>query len=432
MRSPFQFDRRRTPWTVLGLALLALSAVPVFEHYLVNWPDDIWQVDLDVYREGARSLVEGRPVYDWLTEAPQYLPFTYPPFGAIVGLPLLLAPFSVIGWAWAILQVLLLWVTVGLAFRPLIERAGARRGLAQGAVAAVLVQVQPVQDGIRFGQVNAVLVLLCLGDLARREAHRWPRGSLVGLAAALKLTPGVFWIHWASTRQWRVLAASVGTAAAVTIGAALIAPAASAAFWTDALLDPERLGPNAGTANQSMRGVLLRIGPPEGPWLTLTWLILVALVGTLGFLLAARLYRLGETVAVVGAVGMLAVLLSPVSWVHHLHWGIVVLGALVADGRDRRRVLVALAGLALLLSRLPWTGGSLALRSTGLELAWARFIESSYCWFALLALLALYLLVARGRRAGELSAADADHATSEDDVRESAVALTGVSAPPRR
>src|SRR5512135_3488975 len=84
-------------WRLLGVLLLAASAYPVVNHYLVLFPDEIWQVDLEVYREGARSLIEGRQVYGWLTDNPQYLPFTYPPFAALVGTLLLLAPFAVIG-----------------------------------------------------------------------------------------------------------------------------------------------------------------------------------------------------------------------------------------------------------------------------------------------------------------------------------------------
>ena len=34
--------------------------------------------------------------------------------------------------------------------------------------------------------------------------------------------------------------------------------------------------------------------------------------------------------------GMLAFLLSPVSWIHHMYWGLVAVGALVGDGRSRR------------------------------------------------------------------------------------------------
>ncbi|HEY6794280.1 MAG TPA: glycosyltransferase 87 family protein [Kineosporiaceae bacterium] len=391
----------------LGVLVLLASGWPVINHYLLQFPDEIWLVDLEVYREGARSLVEGRPVYDWLTDNPQYLPFTYPPFAALMGTVMLLAPFPVIGWLWTAMQFALLWVCTGIAFRPFLARFPRRHALVQGAVAAVLIHLQPLQEGIRFGQVNSILVTLCLVDVARRRAGWWPRGSLTGIAAAVKLTPAVFWVHYALARRWRALGVSVGVAAAATLLTAVISPSSSAAYWTDALLDPGRLGPNANTANQSMRGVLLRTGLlPEGSHrLTAVWLLLVVVVAVFGFRLALRLDRLEEPVAVVGVLGMLAVLLSPVSWVHHVHWGIVVIGALLGDARVPRRVLAALAGTTMLWFNLPWDGYSWERHHD-----WTRYpgyvLEQGYCWFALLALLATWWLLARsGRRPGPTSAA---------------------------
>jgi alpha-1,2-mannosyltransferase len=393
-------------WRLVGLLVFALACYPVVHQYLVQWPDEIWQVDLEVYREAAHSLVLGRPVYDFLTSAPQYLPMTYPPFSALAGTPLLLAPFRVIGWSWAIMQLVLLWFTAGMAFGRFLGRFTRTRGLVQGVICGVLVQLQPIADGIRFGQVNAILVMLCLADVLRtREGRRW-HGSLVGIAAAVKLTPAVFWIHWATVRRWRALAVSAGTAAGLTALTAVIAPASTASYWTQALLDPGRLGPNAGTSNQSIRGVLLRIGPPQGPAFTLTWLALVLVVGVGGYLLAARLHRLGEPVAVVGAVGMLAVLLSPVSWIHHLHWGIVVIAALFGDGRNWKRVLAAIASVVVLYLKLPWWGSAMVTEHRGPY--WeARLLENSYCLYAVLALVMLWFFLARGRSAEPVAEAEA-------------------------
>ena len=52
--------------------------------YLVFWPLDQWQVDVDVYRQAGVSILHGRPIYSAMTEAPQLLPFTYPPFAAFL------------------------------------------------------------------------------------------------------------------------------------------------------------------------------------------------------------------------------------------------------------------------------------------------------------------------------------------------------------
>lgn len=385
-------------WRAAGVAVLAASAAPLVWLYLVTYPPENWQVDLEVYREGARAVATGFPLYELRTTAPQFLPFTYPPFAALTSVPLLLVPFWVAGWVWTGVQLALLWITVGLAFRPFLARFGARAGLVQGAVAGGCLWMLPVSEGIRYGQVNAVIVALCLWDLTRRApgGGAWEGGSGigVGLATAIKLTPGAFWLHWAVARRWRALAVSVTTAAAATVLTALLVPGESGAYWLGALLDPERLGPNAGTANQSLRAMLLRLGPAEGPFATALWLVLAAAVVVAGFALSRRLDRLGEPVAVVAVVGLVAFLVSPVSWVHHLHWGVVVVAALLGDGRRPARVVVAVAGAVLLILRLPWWGADLL--ATGDAPRWlARVVQGSYTELAVLGLLALWWFVAR-------------------------------------
>ncbi|MBK8077981.1 MAG: DUF2029 domain-containing protein [Kineosporiaceae bacterium] len=380
-----------------ALMVFALSAAQVLFRYLLTYPGELWQLDLEVYRDGATSLLIGRPVYDWLTGAPQFLPFTYPPFSAIAAIPLALVPFAVAGWAWSAFQLVLLWWSTGIAFRPLIERAGPWGTTVQALLAAVLVHLAPVADGFRFGQVNAVVVALCLADAARRGVERdrwWPTGSLVGLAAAIKLTPAAFWLHYAVARRWRALGASLAAAAGATLVTAAVAPSASVAFWTDAMWDPARLGPNAGVSNQSVRGALLRIGPSTPAVQSVVWLVIVAVIGVLGYGLSVRLHRIGQPVAVVAAVGMVAVLMSPVSWIHHWHWGIAVIGALIGDGRVRARQIAAAAVTVVLLLPLPWWGGSWPGHGP-LVSGVGHVVEQSYTLLAVAALVLLWRLVAR-------------------------------------
>lgn len=407
-------------WQVLGVVVLLLAAAPIARRYLVAWPADQLQVDLEVYREAARSVLIGRPVYSYRTDAPQLLPFTYPPLAALLALPTVAVPWPATGWLWTALQLALLWFTVGIAFHPLLGRVrgriGARAALVQGGVAGAMVWMLPVSDGIRFGQVNAILVLLCLVDLAGRRrgasragepglqggglhAPRLHRGVLIGVATAVKLTPGLFVMHLLVTRQWRAAGTAVGTAATLTVAAFLVVPGASIVYWTRALFDPDRLGPNAGTSNQSVRGLLLRLDLVE-PWTTVVWLAVLAPVLVLGLRLAAALHRREEQVAVVAAVGMLAVLVSPVSWVHHLHWAVVLVGALIGDGRTtggvgaRARALVAGAALVWFLLPLPWWG--VRLLADDLAPRWVgRVVQNGYLLGALLALVALWTVLVR-------------------------------------
>ena len=376
------------------MLVFAAAAWHVVSSFLVTYPDEIWQVDLEVYREGAYSLVNGRQVYEWLTDAPQYLPFTYPPFAALVGTPLLLVPFRAAGWIWTVVQLALLWYVSGVAFRAAARPVRApRRGWPRVCVAAVLVQLQPMQDSIRYGQVNAVIVALCLADLAPPAAGGGRAARSSGLATAVKLTPrgllGALDRHPQPARpRWRrsATAAVVTRAHGAVRAVGELPPTGRTRFSTR-----RRLGPNADTANQSMRGVLLRLGPSQGPLLTLSWAVCVVAVGWFAYRLAARFDRLGNQVAVVAALGMLAFLVSPVSWIHHMYWGVVAVGALVGDGRDRRRIGAALVALAVMWSKLPWTGQ--AMRGRRGWQSWLGLVEQqAYCWLALGVLLALWWL----------------------------------------
>ncbi|MGL5858986.1 MAG: glycosyltransferase 87 family protein [Angustibacter sp.] len=405
--------RRRLPAAaqpLLVVGVLALAALPVAWNYLVTWPQDQWQVDVEVYREAARSILWGRPIYEHLTEPPQLLPFTYPPFAALLALPLALLPFGAVGWLWTAAQVGATYATVLIAFRPMLARAGRHRWVVGAVLAAPMLWLLPVSDGIRFGQVNAFLVLACLADVAVRRPP-WVRGTLIGLATAIKLTPGVFWVHLAITRQWRTLRTVVLAAAAATIGAALVLPEASLAFWGGALNDPNRLGPNQGTSNQSIRGVLLRIGP-DGAAGTALWLALAAVIAAVGFGIARRAHRAGDPVAQVAAVGLTALLVSPVSWIHHFAWVIVVVAAVMGNGGSRRRLVLGLAVYAWFVGRWPWWGVIWVQRDA--VPAWvARVLQNSYSLGAVLALGLLAWSVSAPPRAaaakGDRSAIESDH-----------------------
>lgn len=377
----------------LAVVLIALAALPPVLRYLVFWPLDQWQVDVEVYRMAGVSLVTGRPVYGALTESPQLLPFTYPPFAALLAVPLALIPFGAVGWLWTVLQVAATTAIVWYAGWRLIHRTGAWAPLTLAALTAPMLWLHPVSDGIRFGQVNAFVVLACLMDLRRPRPRlvRWlPPGVLVGLAMSVKLTPGVFVVHYLVNRRWREAATAVGAAAAATLGTWVLLPEASFAFWGGALQDPTRLGPNMGTSNQSIRGVLLRIGPEDMPK-TLLWLVLVALVGYVGFRLGRRFYLAGDSVGEVATMGLMAVLLSPVAWIHHLHWIVVAIFAILgADPlHDRRRLLAAGVVTAWFLCRLPWWGISWLNHPAWPEMP-GRLLQNADAVGALLALALLW------------------------------------------
>lgn len=346
-----------------GLAIAVAAVTPIALRWLTNPPDQRL-VDLDVYREGGRAVLRGAPVYDLLTQPPQLLPFTYPPFAALLAAPLAWVPWPVVQVGWVIALYAALAVAVCYAFRDLIARTGRFAPITAGALVGALAWLQPVYDQVRFGQVGLFLVALCVADCAPGRT-RWPRGVLVGLATAVKLVPGVFLIYFLVTGRREAAWNATLTAAAATLGAFAALPGDSVDFWFGAVLDNDRVGANNSTTNQAINGMLVRLYWPDA-LTTAVWAICVAVMAYAGFRLARRASLAARELTGSGAnsaelagiaiTGLLAVLLSPVGWIHHLVWIVLVIGALVGDGRDTRRCLVALIVWIFYVCRVPWWG----------------------------------------------------------------------------
>ena len=403
-------------WAAAALGVLAwiaaLAAVaPLVRGYLTSAPDQRL-VDLDVYRTGGLSVLRGQPLYAMLTQPPQLLAFTYPPAAALFAVPLALMPWPAAQLAWVPFVYVPLAVVIWYAFAPLLDRSGRMRPVAFAAVFAACAYLFPVRDEMRFGQVDMVLLGLAVADCAARRPW-WPRGALVGLATAIKLVPGVFIVYlWLSGRRRAALTAAL-VALACTLGAWLLLPHDSVTYWTSAVFDPGRLGSNAGTSDQSLRGLLLRAFlPARLPGLI--WVAMAVAVAVAGFALVRRLARdsrepaapggqIGpaaqggqispaapggqismEAIAVTALVGALV---SPVSWIHYYVVVVVAIGAILADGRDPRRVIVAAGTAVYFALTTPWWGQSL-LGQRGVPVLAARMVQDSF-GIAALALIAV-------------------------------------------
>ncbi|MET7333375.1 glycosyltransferase 87 family protein [Nonomuraea sp. NPDC005650] len=372
-------------WAVVVL-VVAAAAAPLVVMWLTN-PDDQRLVDLDVYRTGGQMLLEGRPVYDYFTPAPQLLPFTYPPVAAMLAVALAEMSWGTAQWVWTAGIFAALAVTVWLSFRQ------ALRKYVPWAFAALMVAcvyLMPIRDQVRFGQVDILLVALCLADCVVKRPW-WPRGFLIGLATAVKLTPGVFLIYLLITRQWRTFFMAAFTTAVLTLLPFAVIPRDAFQFWFSALLDPNRLGANAATTNQSIRGMLIRLYLPETATSAI-WLVIVAVVAWYGFRGARDAYKANDQLTAVALVGLMAVLLSPVAWIHHLAWVVVVLGAIVGDGRDPVRLRVAAGVWLYYVVPIPWWGVSLkAAEIPGVSPVLGKIVQNGY---GLGALVLVWLLVA--------------------------------------
>jgi alpha-1,2-mannosyltransferase len=362
-------------WAVAALGVLAWIAVlaavaPLVRGYLTSPPDQRL-VDLDVYRTGGLSVLRGQPLYAVLTQPPQLLAFTYPPAAALFAVPLALVPWPAAQLAWVPFVYVPLAVVIWYAFAPLLHRSGRMRPVAFAAVFVACAYLFPVRDEMRFGQVDLALLGLAVADCAARRP-RWPRGALVGLATAIKLVPGVFIVYlWLSGRRRAALTAAL-VALACTLGAWVLLPHDSVTYWTSAVFDPGRLGSNAGTSDQSLRGLLLRAFLPGPIWVTVAVAVAVA-----GFALVRRLARDSRDMEAIAVTALVGVLVSPVSWIHHYVVVVVAVGAILADGRAPRRVVVAAAIAAYFVVTIPWWGQSL-LGQRDVPVLVARVVQDGF------------------------------------------------------
>jgi alpha-1,2-mannosyltransferase len=376
-------------WAVVTVGVLAwivaLAAVaPLARGYLTGPPDQRL-VDLDVYRTSGLSLLRGQSLYAILTQPPQLLAFTYPPAAALFAVPLALMPWPAAQLVWVPFVYVPLAVVIWYAFAPLLHRAGRLRPALFAVVFAACAYLFPLRDEMRFGQVDMALLALAVADCAASRP-RWPRGALVGLATAIKLVPGVFIVYlWLSGRRRAAVTAAI-VAVAGTLGAWLLLPYDSMTYWTSAVFDSGRLGSNSGTSDQSLRGLLLRVFLP-GPLPWPIWAVAAAAVAVAGFALVRRLARQDRDMEAIAVTALVGVLVSPVSWIHHYVVVVVAIGAILADGQTRRRVMLAAGTAVYFALTIPWWGHSL-LGQPGVPILAARVVQDAF-GLAALALIAI-------------------------------------------
>jgi alpha-1,2-mannosyltransferase len=387
----------RTPSRVLPvtLPLLALALTGLVVHTGGR------HIDLEVYRFGVQAWLAGGDLYGDLPETAGNiaLPFIYPPFAALLMVPLAVVPW-VVAWAALLgLSTLSLGATLYVFARRLWPSGGRGGAMSVASLALPLalavepgraidfdhpvegrpaLGLEPVLQTIEFGQINLVLMaLVALDCLVARP--RWPRGMLIGIAAAIKLTPAAFVLFFLLRRDYRAAATSAVTGAAATAVGFVVSPAQSWAFWSD---------PAGGVSgspfftNQTFEAVLVRAGV-DGMTRTAAWLLLSA--GLLA--LAAPAIRRAPAPLALVTLAAVALLVSPTSWSHHWVWvapGLLVAAATAWAKRSATWAAVTLAMAAVFViaphQHIHPRGGEQELTWTPLQ----QLVDGTYVWFTVL------------------------------------------------
>ncbi|WP_020666910.1 glycosyltransferase 87 family protein [Amycolatopsis nigrescens] len=351
-------------WLVLALVVAGFTVRGVLS-YLNGLPEG---GDTAVYHGGAAALLHGFPLYDSdsLPFEPAYaqLPFTYAPFAALLFVPLVLFPPQV---AWGLLNAFSVLCVVLVAYLVLrhLPRRPSWLSPAWGAVVLglVLSATTPVWVTLEYGQVNALLMALVVVDLlvvcgATGRAGKFG-GVLVGVAAATKLTPLIFVVHLLLTGRKADAARAAGTFVGLQGLMLLIAPHDTIRFWTHTVFDSSRIGPTDWTWNQSVGGAVRRLSE-QASWSQPVAYAIAAVFAVGGLVLVRHYHRQGRPVSAMLVTAFLALLVSPVSWIHHWVWVVPLAVLLVAEsglGDRLAQVLLPITVAVFLLRPPSWTPG---------------------------------------------------------------------------
>ena len=381
---------RQTPTAAIAVAAAVVWLVS--GAYMFHFGAS-WHLDLRVYREAGSALYHhGSPFTVDFTA--NHLPFTYTPFALLVLSPLAFGRLGLVETLW--------WLASAVSFVGatylLLTTGTSLAGRRAWAVAALLcatasLALEPVRSNFDYGQIILILMVMIVADVTRVRAP-W-RGVLVGLAAAIKLTPLVFLFYFAAARDWRSLARGVGTVVVVTGASWLVLPSDSARYWFHEVTNARRTGALGVVSNQGWNGLVHRAPFDGGHLGTATWLVLSLATLAGGVVLTRWLVEGARTVEALTVLALTELLVSPVSWTHHWSWLVVVPIVAVGLWSVHRQVAVALLvllGLAVAAPYLWLQHGPLA------------FLATNSLVLAAAVVLVLWL-VAEGRRRASLRVA---------------------------
>ncbi|MFF6953357.1 glycosyltransferase 87 family protein [Streptomyces iakyrus] len=317
------------PRTDRGRLLLVLALATLVTLFTATVPLLRDWFDLRVYYGSIDSWVHhGGRVYDYRVPGTPY-GFTYPPFAAVAMLPMALLSLHAAIAVALLLNLAALAVVLRLLAGPDRRRPG---WYGWALIACLLALFEPLRDTFSFGQVNLLLLALVLADATLLATGRGRLAGVgIGLAAAIKLTPALFIGLLLVAGRRRAAAVATAVAAGATALAAGVDPDASRFYWTEALWDTSRVGRLGYVSNQSVQGVLARLGEPDRA----VWAVAVLLVLGVWALRARRAVAAGDWTAAFALTGLAACLVSPITWVHHLVWLLPSFVVLVRAGRPR-------------------------------------------------------------------------------------------------
>jgi hypothetical protein len=309
--------------------------------------------DLTAYLAAARALLAGQDPY----AARGYFYYMYPLPLALLSAPLTLLPWKAAVVLWFIGSVLaLVWagrVCADLAATHL----GLPDGLRLGALGALLwfLLFDPVQNNLLNGQINFLVLLLCLLFLRAMLRGRTVSAAIfLAAAVSIKITPALLLAFAAARRQWAVVTLSLAAVIVFCLSPLPLVGLELLSYYETYL------------RTIVLEGIAMRLGVPHGVafstvglvsallphWAGLLWVRVLAVGLPLGTLVLLEIAALrerssGRDVWVFCAYLLVILLTTPFSEVHHLAYLFPAASVLIllAVARADRPGRVAAGGL---------------------------------------------------------------------------------------
>jgi hypothetical protein len=270
--------RRNLAWFAAVVFVALFGAGEFIGWVRAAWSvDGWWGIDLRLVLEAGSRLEGNLPLYT----DPRFL---YPPLAALIGRSLAGLDFDLLSLGLTVLKLALTGACV-LALTPGWQRR--HRALAFVGISCSL----PFLHDVMLGNVNVFLVVAMVPAVLARPRAR--NGILVGILAAAFAKPLLLPVLlWLLVWRPRVFAATIGSAAAATAAALVLAGPSAYGDWLSALRGGERFAsafagnhgvsalvpdlwvPIAVVTGVALLGVLARRGPIVG----LTWAVTAGLL----------------------------------------------------------------------------------------------------------------------------------------------------------
>lgn len=390
-------------WTALVLFLLS-SCWALFSTTGIRY-----RLDADVYRIGAQRVLDHQELYvgSFPIRDGIELPFTYPPFAAIVFIPLTIFSAYGVSLVMGLLNIAALLLITWLLMTHVARLEGKEKLWVVLFLTAVLMVFGPVKSSFDFGQVNLLLALLIVVDFT--IIPRKYRGILTGFATAFKLTPAVFGLWLLLRKDWLSVVRMGLSTVSFTLVGFLILPQESKNYWLGTLQKTDRIGGLGYASNQSLNGELWRLGLRTADEGTLWWLGLVALVLLGSVIVCLRLFTHDLPVLAMSAIALFGLLASPVSWDHHFVWVAITLLSMLGylwspqAAEFSPRVIAMMRGLLISgVICFALSPRAVAPSENNVEQHWAwgwHIVGNAYLWWSIAALVLFWFMTAERKQA---------------------------------